>query len=65
MPDSNATPSTGKAIALLRQVQGRLKAAAFGRAFFLSSLAAISVAATAVLVARLAGLVPPSEQRIE
>ena len=65
MPDSNATPSTGKAIALLRQVQGRLSAAAFGRAFFLSSLAAISVAATAVLIARLAGLVPPSEQRIE
>ncbi len=65
MPDSSSTPSPSQAIALLRKVQGRLKAAAFGRAFFLSSLVAISIAATAVMMARLAGLVPPSEQRLE
>ncbi|MEZ6040933.1 MAG: hypothetical protein R3C20_10530 [Planctomycetaceae bacterium] len=63
VPQTNST--SAKAMQLLRQVQGRLKAAAFGRAFFMSSLVAISVAATAVILVRLAGLLPPSEQRMQ
>ena len=54
-----------KAAQLLSQVQVRLTAAAFGRALYIFSVATLSVGVIAVLVVRLLGILPPSQQRPE
>lgn len=54
---------SNRAYHLLQQVHQRLKAAAFGRAVYLSSLMTVAVFAASILVIRLLGLLPPAQQQ--
>ena len=50
---------------LVDRVQGRLRIAAFARAFCVWLMASVAFAIAGTLIVRLGGIIPPSQQRIE